>query len=85
MTAPELADPAEVFTVRRGVVVAFDDHVGSGTVTDDRPGGRTWSFHCTRIADGSRTIEVGAAVAYLVEPGPTGLEAAGLTAVSEAR
>ena len=62
------------FSTHTGTVVTFDDHVGAGTVTSDASG-ETWSFHCTRIADGSRTITVGAAVAFDVEPGPTGLEA----------
>ncbi|MCB1040364.1 MAG: cold shock domain-containing protein [Acidimicrobiales bacterium] len=57
-----------------GRVAAFDDHVGSGTVTADGTG-RSWPFHCTRIADGSRTIAVGLWVTFEVEPGPTGLEA----------
>jgi cold shock CspA family protein len=68
---------AAAFATRTGRVTAFDDHVGSGTVvTDD--GADSWSFHCTRIADGSRTIEVGAPVRFEVVPGPTGLEAVAL-------
>lgn len=84
MTTPP-PDPSDVFALRRGVVVGFDDHVGAGTVTDDDPTGRTWSFHCTRIADGSRTIPPGAVVTYRIEPGPTGLEAVGLAPVSVTR
>lgn len=44
----------------RAVVSAFDAHVGLGRVrTDD---GTEVLFHCAEIADGSRSIEVGAAV-----------------------
>jgi cold shock CspA family protein len=85
VNAPPVVDPSEVFTDRRGVVAGFDDHVGAGTVADHGPEGRSWSFHCTRIADGSRTIGVGAEVTYRIEPGPTGLEAVGLTPLSAVR
>jgi hypothetical protein len=50
---------------RRGAVTAFDDHVGLGEVTD---GAGTWAFHCTQLADGSRTVEVGTPVDYEVRP-----------------
>lgn len=60
-----------------GEVVAFDESRGLGTVRG--ADGREWMFHCTRIADGSRTIPVGAAVAFAVGPGrPGGWEATGL-------
>ena len=62
------------FTNRTGVVEAFDDHVGAGTVRDAVTD-EVWPFHCTRIADGSRTIPEGASVAFRVDLGPTGLEA----------
>jgi len=65
-------DPATAFTTRRGRVASFDDHVGAGTIAE---GARTWSFHCTSIADGSRTIEAGSDVDFDVRPGPVGLEA----------
>jgi len=48
----------------RGVVTAFDDHKGYGTVTTDD--GRDVFFHCTRIADGTRAIDVGQRVAFTV-------------------
>lgn len=72
-----MAEPlglAAAFGSLTGRVSAFDDHVGAGTVTDD-DALETWPFHCTRIADGSRTIAVGTWVAFDVQPGPTGLEA----------
>ncbi|MEZ5178886.1 MAG: hypothetical protein R2746_11590 [Acidimicrobiales bacterium] len=72
MTSP---DPlAAAFGTHRGVVRRYDDAVGAGTLADDATGVR-WSFHCTRIADGSRTIAPGTPVTFLVAPGPVGLEA----------
>jgi cold shock CspA family protein len=67
-------DPlAAAFATAAGVVTAFDDAAGAGTVRGDD--GREWYLHATRIADGSRTITTGAAVTFRVAPGPTGLEA----------
>ena len=53
-----------------GRVVAFDPHAGFGTVRSDD--GTELFFHCTAIADGSRTIEVGVAVTFEVVPGHHG-------------
>ena len=53
-----------------GVVTEFDDPAGIGTVTAD--GGDEHFFHCTAIADGTRTIEVGTRVAFEVVPGRLG-------------
>ena len=53
-----------------GVVSAFDDDAGLGEVTTEA--GRVLEFQCTRIADGSRTIEVGAEVTFEVAPGHRG-------------
>lgn len=53
-----------------GVVAAFDEHAGLGTV---RAGdGRELLFHCTQLVDGSRTVEVGAAVRFEIVPGHLG-------------
>lgn len=61
-----------------GVVVAFDEHRGYGTIRAD--GGDELFFHCTRIADGTRTVEVGAEVGFEVVPGHHGrYEAAAIT------
>lgn len=38
----------------RGTVVEFDEAAGTGWLSDDD--GRRWFFHCTQIADGTRTI-----------------------------
>ena len=60
-----------------GTVVDFDDAKGFGTVRSDD--GLDRFFHCTAIADGTRTIAVGAAVRYDVVAGRLGrYEAAGL-------
>lgn len=60
-----------------GTVIAFDDDKGFGSVRADD--GRELFFHCTAIADGTRTIAVGADVRFEVVPGRQGQwEAAGL-------
>jgi cold shock CspA family protein len=54
----------------RGTVSAFDEHAGMGTIrTDD---GRDLFFHCTQLADGSRTVDEGAAVRFDVVAGHLG-------------
>jgi len=45
-----------------GRVVAFDEAVGLGEV--ERDGGTRYPFHCIEIADGTRTIAVGASVTF---------------------
>lgn len=60
-----------------GRVTAFDEQRGLGTVTAED--GCELPFHCTAISDGSRRIDVGAAVAFVVVPGHRGRrEARGL-------
>jgi cold shock CspA family protein len=67
----------------RGTVSGYDEAVGLGTVLEERageaepgePGG--YAFHCTQIADGSRSIEVGTAVAFRIVPGRSGRWEAG--------
>ena len=49
-----------------GEVTEFDEAVGIGTVAADD--GTPYFFHCTQIADGSRTIPVGVAVTFAVRP-----------------
>jgi cold shock CspA family protein len=63
-----------------GRIASFDDHVGRGEV--EARGGMHFPFHCTAIADGTRTIAPDTAVRFRLEPGPLGaLEA---TAVKRA-
>jgi cold shock CspA family protein len=54
-----------------GVVATWDDRRGYGTIRADDTGAEHF-FHCTRIADGSRTIEEGAPVDFEVVPGRLG-------------
>ena len=49
-----------------GTVTEFDEPVGLGVVTGDD--GTPYPFHCTQIADGSRTIAVGTAVRFDLLP-----------------
>jgi cold shock CspA family protein len=69
--------PKEPGARRTGRVVTFDEHAGYGSVRAED--GTELSFHCTAIADGSRTIEVGTAVTFDVVSGHNGCwEAAAL-------
>ena len=54
-----------------GTVVTFDEHKGYGSVRD-ADDGRELFFHCTQIADGSRTIAVGTEVTFDVTAGHLG-------------
>jgi cold shock CspA family protein len=45
-----------------GKVITFDDYVGLGEVESED--GQVYLFHCVEIADGTRTIDVGAAVEF---------------------
>lgn len=54
------------FAELHGTVDAFDDHAGSGQLC--AADGERYFFHCTRIADGSRTIPVGTTVTFTVAP-----------------
>jgi cold shock CspA family protein len=49
---------------RRGVVTAFDEHVGLGEVTAED--GTVLPFQCIVIADGTRRIDVGTEVSFTV-------------------
>lgn len=55
---------------RRGTVVAFDGRRGIGEVVDEA--GERFFLHCTAIADGSRSVAVGAVVRFVVVPGRQG-------------
>jgi cold shock CspA family protein len=62
--------PAEPFTESTGTVDTFDEARGLGTVRSDV--GDLLGFHCTAIADGSRTIPVGQPVRFRVVAGRLG-------------
>lgn len=53
-----------------GTVAAFDDDRGLGTIRADDGDGLP--FHCTAIADGTRTIDVGRRVGFAVVAGRAG-------------
>lgn len=55
---------------RSGTVTAFDHDRGLGSITGDD--GREYPFHCTAIADGTRTIEVDTLVRFDVVAGRLG-------------
>ena len=52
-----------------GTVVGFDERRGVGTIEADSV---RYFFHCTQIADGTRTIRVGQAVEFMLVPGRLG-------------
>ena len=65
----------------RGTVVAFDEHAGLGTIQSEDS--LEFLFHCTRLVDGSRRIEVGVEVRFEVVAGHLGKwEAAGIETVA---
>ena len=70
---PPPASPVNYRRVLRAVqatVETFDEFRGYGTLrTSD---GDELFFHCTTLTDGSRTVEVGAAVTAEVVPGRLG-------------
>ena len=49
-----------------GVVAAFDDPRGLGEIVGED--GTNYPFHCTQIADGSRTIDEGTEVRFELLP-----------------
>jgi cold shock CspA family protein len=60
-----------------GRVAVFDDHRGRGEV--EAAGGLRYPFHCTAIADGTRTVAEGNDVEFELVTGPLGqLEASAL-------
>jgi cold shock CspA family protein len=64
-----------------GVVTSFDDAAGLGTITADD--GTTFAFHCTAIADGTRTIAIDTAVDFEARPARNGTyEASAITPVA---
>lgn len=55
---------------RFGHVIVFDAREGLGVVRDDA--GAELPFHCVAISDGTRQIDVGRAVRFVVRPGSPG-------------
>jgi cold shock CspA family protein len=66
-----------MLTQGTGVVAEFDEPRGLGVIRGDE--GADVPFHCTAIADGSRTVETGRRVRFEVVPGLLGRwEASGI-------
>lgn len=57
--------------VQLGVVAAYDAARGLGTLRGED--GAEHGFHCTAITDGTRQIEEGTPVAFMLVPGRGGL------------
>ena len=55
-----------------GEVASFDEARGLGTITVTSGDTVDLPFHCTAIADGTRTISVGERVRFHIAPGPAG-------------
>lgn len=53
----------------RGTITSFDEERGLGELDAS---GSLYPFHCTAMIDGTRTIEIGAAVTFGVRPGGMG-------------
>ncbi len=51
-------------SVQTGTVVSFDERVGLGTV--EVAGQGSYRFHCTQIADGSRSVDEGTKVTFVL-------------------
>jgi cold shock CspA family protein len=64
-----MGEPA-AFRRGTGVVAEFDEPRGLGTIRADD--GTELGFHCTAIADGTRTIPVGRRVTFEVVAGRLG-------------
>ena len=80
-----LAASPPAAAARRGVVTGYDERVGLGTVTlavSGRDAGGEVPFHCTAIADGTRSIPSGAEVVCTLRSGHHGcVEATGVLVV----
>lgn len=62
--------PSSMIAPQVGKVVAYDTAAGYGTIRGED--GREWWFHCTALADGSRSIDVGESGVFSVSPGRAG-------------
>jgi cold shock CspA family protein len=60
-----------VTLVPRGVVIEFDDAKGYGIVSDASTGAQ-YFFHCTQIADGTRTTSPGTEFEFDIVAGRRG-------------
>lgn len=77
----DLPDDEEDSMASGSVREPGDNQPTSGAPDLERPTD-TYPFHCTGIADGSRSIELGARVCVVLAPGRSGLwEATGVTKI----
>lgn len=53
-----------------GTVTAFDFNIGLGDI--ESLSGQRWIFHCTQIADGTRDIDTGKEVTFVIRSGAPG-------------
>ena len=60
---------------QHGVVEAFDSHACLGTILGATGG--DWPFHCTALVDGTREVQPGTAVVFVVVRRPGGRLEAG--------
>lgn len=58
------------FGAATGTVASFDQAAGLGVINGSD--GEVFPFHCTAIADGTRDIEVGKTVTFMVVAGHLG-------------
>jgi cold shock CspA family protein len=65
-----------------GTVTAFDDPAGIGEIT--AVDGTIYPFHCTQLADGTRTTSVGTRVVFRSWPRLGRVEAAAIEVVAQA-
>jgi cold shock CspA family protein len=85
---PPVADTTAVAgllatAVHPATVIAFDDARGLGAVRTDE--GYELFLHCTALADGTRTVAVGAQVACTVVAGRLGAPEVGVAVVLDNR
>ena len=59
-----------IVTVRRGSIESFDEAAGLGVVRGENDA--RFPFHCTQIADGSRSIDEGVTVWFEIVAGHQG-------------
>ena len=79
-----MGHPVPSAGIHLGRVTSFDPARGLGRVTVEAGGAdagnvadEAYDFHATAIADGSRTIDVGTQVTFVVTPGRRGRYEAG--------
>jgi cold shock CspA family protein len=68
--APGIAPDPGLLRSHAGIVASFSLDEGIGTIADED--GTLHPFHCTAIFDGSRRIDEGTAVRFVLLPGQLG-------------